>query len=217
LDVSIYFASCLPLYYLKKIKAFKKFDWAIVIVILIYQINKTYEKQLDYSTGYDSAAQFVLQNCGESPAVLFDGYNNGYFTYFMSALDQKRSMIVLRGDKLLSSSSIFSNHRLEIHAFSQKGIKYIIDEFGISCIVVESRETSNIEIHRIFREYLSSGPFHLVNEIIVDSNRAHLKNQSLKIYRYLQLKPPTADYLIINLPIVGQILIIPYRRPKIHP
>jgi hypothetical protein len=207
----------LPLYYLKKIKAFKRFGWAIVITILIYQINKTYEKQLDYATGYDSAAQYVLQNCGESPAVLFDGYNNGYFTYFMRALDQKRSMIVLRGDKLLSSSSIFSNHRLEIHAFSQKDIKNIIDEFGISCIVIESRETSNIEIHRIFREYLSSGPFQLVNEIIVDSNRVHLKNQSLKIYRYLQLKPPTADYLIINLPVVGQILKIPYRRPKIHP
>lgn len=207
----------LPLYYFKKARAFNWFAWAIVIALAIYQINKTYEKPLNYATGYDSAAQYVLQHCGESPTVLFDGYNNGYFTYFMRALDPKRSMYVLRGDKLLSSSSIFSNHWLEINAFYKEDIKKIIDDYGISCIVVESRETSNIEIHRIFREFLASGPFQLIREIMVDSNRENLKNQTLKIYRYLQLKPPTAEYLTIKLPIVGQNLKIPYRRPRTYP
>jgi len=207
----------LPLYYLKKVKAFNWFGWAIVIAISIYQINKTYEKPLSYATGYDSAAQYVLQHCGESPTVLFDGYNNGYFTYFMRALDPKRSMYVLRGDKLLSSSSVFSGHWLEINAFSKEDIKKIIDDYGISCIAIESRETFNIEIHRIFREYLASGPFQLVHEIPVNSNRENLKNQTLKIYRYLQLKPPTAEYLTIKLPIVGQNLKIPYRKPRAYP
>lgn len=207
----------LPLYYLKKIRAFYWFAWAVVILLSIYQINKTYEKPLNYATGYDSAAQYVIRHCGESPTVLFDGYNNGYFTYFMRASDSNKSMYVLRGDKLLSSSSVFSNHWLEINAFSKDDIKKIIDEYGISCIVVESRETSNIEIHRIFREYLASGPFQLIHEIMVDSNRDNLKNQKLKIYRYLQLKPPTADYLYIKLPIVGQNLKIPYRKLRAFP
>ncbi len=207
----------LPLYYFKKIRAFNWFAWAIVIALSIYQISKTYEKPLNYATGYDSAAQYVLQHCVESPTVMFDGYNNGYFTYFMRALDPNRSMYVLRGDKLLSTSSVFSDHWLEINAFSKEDIKKIIDNYGISCIVVESRETSNIEIHRIFRAYLASGPFQKIHEIRVDSNRENLKNQTLTIYRYLQLKPPTADYLTIKLPIVGQNLKIPYRKPRAYP
>jgi hypothetical protein len=207
----------LPLYYLKKVKYFNWFGWAIVIALSIYQINKTYETPLEYATGYDSAAQYILQNCGESPTVMFDGANNGYFTYFMRALDPKRSMYVLRGDKLLSSSSIYKDYGLEIHAFSKKDIKKIIDDYGISCIIIESHETFNIEIHRILREYLASGPFQLVHEVIVDSNRDFLKNQTLKIYRYLQLKPPTADYLYLKLPIVGQNLKIPYRKPGAYP
>ena len=167
---------------------------------------------MKYATGYDSAAQYVLQNCRESPIVMFDGYNNGYFTYFMRAFDSKKSMYVLRGDKLLSSSSVFSSHQLEINAFSNDDIKKIIDDYGISCIVVESRDVSDIKIHQIFRDYLASGPFQLIHEIIVDSNKKNLQNQTIQIYRYLQLKPPTAEYLKIKLPIVGQTIKIPYRK-----
>ena len=108
----------LPSFYFKKSKVFFGVSWVLVVAISIFQINKTYEKPLKYATGYDSAAQYVLQNCGASPIVLFDGYNNGYFTYFMRALDPKKSMYVLRGDKLLSSSSVFSSYQLEINAFS---------------------------------------------------------------------------------------------------
>jgi hypothetical protein len=121
-------------------------------------------------------------------------------------------MYVLRGDKLLSSSAVYSDHNLEIHAFSEVDIKRIIDEFGVSCIVVESADVSGIEIHEIFRDYLASGPFKLMNDIVVESNRSELQNQTLKIYRYLEFRPATAEYLSIKLPIIGKNLKIPYRK-----
>lgn len=202
----------LPFFYLKKIKVFNWLGWITVLGLAVYQIDKTYEKPVVYATGYDSAARYVLQNCGESPTVLFDGYNNGYFTYFMRALDPERSMYVLRGDKLLSSSSVFSKNWLEINAFSQEDIEKIINDYGIACVVVESRDVMDIEIHRLLRTYLATGPFQLMHEVNVDSNRENLINQTLKIYRYLQLKPAAADYLYLKLPIVGQSLKIPYRK-----
>lgn len=204
----------LPLYYFKNSKVFCRFSWVIICLVTIFQIYKTYEKPILRASGYKEAAEFVLKNCLDSPTVLFDGYNNGYFTYFMRALDPKKSMYVLRGDKLLSSSSIYSNSKydLELHASTKQDITKLIDKFAFSCLVVESREPFGLEIHRIFRDHLATGPFQLMHEIKVNSNRPALKNQTLKIYRYLDLKPPTADYLIIKLPIVGQELKIPYRK-----
>lgn len=202
----------LPLYYFQKSKVFYHFSWILIAAISIFQIYKSFEKPQLYASGYDVAAQYVLDNCQDSPTVLFDGYNNGYFTYFMRALDPKRSMYVLRGDKILSSSSIYSNHNTETYASTTEDIQKIIDNYGFACIVVENNNPFKIKIHTIFRDYLATGPFQLIHEITVNSNRPVLQNQTIKIYRYLQLKPPTAEFLIIKLPVVGKELKIPYKK-----
>lgn len=178
---------------------------------VLANVIQTYRMQPQYATGYDQAATFVLQN-SKSPTVFFDGYNNGYFTYFMRAADSEKSMHVLRADKLLSSSAINPNIWLEVHARSDADIQRMLDQYGIDLIVVEDRDVSGIQIHQRFRQFLQTPRFQRLITIPVRSNRNNLRVQQLIVYRYLDAKPLTAEYLTLKLPVVGQEVRIRLRR-----
>jgi hypothetical protein len=202
--------AAVPLYYLKdKIIGYGLMSIAI-LGLAGFQTYTIYKKPPNYATGYEAAAQFVLDN-QEVPTVFIDAYNNGYLTYFMRALDADKSTYVLRADKLLTSSSISSNNWLEVHVHSTDGIKQILDDYGVDLIVVESRDLSGIEIHQKFREYLKKGPFQLLKSIDVTSSRPILQNQQLFIYRYLDRKQPTEDYIKLRLPVVGKTINVPIK------
>jgi hypothetical protein len=195
----------LPIYYLRQYRLLHQAGCILLLLIVSYQINSIYKKQLSYATGYDNAARYVLQH-SQSPLVFFDGYNNGYFTYFMRIFDTKRNHFVLRGDKLLSSSSVFSNSEQMIHAHNYNDFEKILTDYGVDLIVIESRNEMGIAVHDIFRNYLKTADFKLLETISVESNRQPLLNQQLFIYRFLKQKPISSDYLQLHLPIVGQTL-----------
>ena len=202
--------AALPLYYLKNKVIGYTLMSALILGLAGFQTYKVYKQQPNYATGYDVAAQYVLDN-QQVPTVFVDAYNNGYFTYFMRALDEDKSTYVLRADKLLTSSSISSNNWLEVHVHSTDGIKQILDDYGVDLIVIENRDVSGIEIHQKFREYLKNGPFQLLKSIDVSSSRPVLQNQQLLIYRYLDRKPATENYIKLKLPIVGQTINVPIK------
>ena len=105
----------------------------------------------------------------------------------MRALDPQRSMYVLRGDKLLSSTSIGGN-RLEVHAHDADDVKALLDRFGIQFVVVEDKNTIGIPIHGVLKgEVLKADErFELVKRIPVDTGvpltRSPLEGVSLLIY-----------------------------------
>ncbi len=204
------FYAVLPLYHLKNKLIVYKLMIFVLLVVTTFQVKKIYYNTPNYATGYDEAAQYVLNN-QYVPTVFFDGYNNGYFTYFMRALDSEKSTYVLRADKLLSSSSISSQHWLEVHVHSNEEIKKILDDYGVDLIVVESRDQSKIKIHQQFRQYLKNGPFTLLKTIPVNSNRLPLKRQQLLIYRYLDRPIATKGYITLRLPVVGQTIKVPVK------
>jgi len=200
----------MPLLYLRQ----SSLRIAVIIVLgitSVYQVTQVYAIVPKYSTGYDEAAQYVIRE-SKGSTVFFDGVNNGYFTYFMRAFDPKRSLIVLRGDKLLTSASITFKRWLKIHAYSSEDIENILKKYGTTHIVVESEDRTGIAIHQELHDFLDSGPFRLVKEIPVKSNRRRLRGQTLKIYKFLNSEPITADRLELRLPVVGQTLSIPIDR-----
>jgi len=203
--------AALPVYYLDGFRLARILALVVLVVIAGYQVQKIYDKPVNFATGFDEAASYVLEN-SESPTVFYDGYNNGYFSYFMRALDPKRSMYVLRGDKLLTSSAIMSDQWLEVHAKSRDDIQSILDDYGVQYVVVEERDVSGQEIHRELRHLLSDGPFKLEKTIRIDSTRYPLMNQTILIYTQLNRKLVSADYLELRLPVVGQVIKIPMRK-----
>lgn len=206
----------LPLAYLRERSALAFRLWGSAIALACaWQVWVIYDLEPKYATGYDRAAAYVLEN-SRSPTVFFDGYNNGYFTYFMRALDAERSMYVLRGDKLLSSTSIAGSNRLAVHVEGRDGIVDLLDRYGPQFVVVEDRNTIGIPVHDTLRELLKEdGRFKLVESIRVDtgvpSTREPLRDVTLLIYEDTQRKTPDEGILELRLPVVGQTLRIPFR------
>lgn len=184
-----------------------------LLAAVSYNVFESLRKQPQFATGYDQAAQFVLQN-SQSPTVFFDGYNNGYFTYFMRAADPQKSMYVLRADKLLTSSAINNSIWLEVHAKTEADIERMLQEYGVELVVLESRDTSGIDIHQRLRRLVGGDGFQRLASIPVVSNREPLQQQTLDVYRYLRAKPLTAQYLTLKLPVVGQTIKVPLRTLK---
>jgi hypothetical protein len=187
----------------------------LAVGIGAYQVWQVYARAPKFATGYDEAAAYVLEH-SESPTVFFDGYNNGYFTYFMRAHDPERSMWVLRGDKLLTSTSIAGDNMLEVHIDDAAGIDAMMDKLGPQYIVVESRNTIDLPAHAVLREHLeASSDYALRQTIPVDtgtpSTRAPLDDLDLLIYERLNRSAPTGGILELRLPVVGQTLQIPLR------
>lgn len=200
--------AALPVYQLRN-HASKRNVFALILIgTVIYQINEVYDKEPNYATGYDQAAAYVLKT-SKSQIVFVDAYNNGYFTYFMRALDENRSMYVLRADKLLTSSSILATKSFQVHAQTRKDIQNIFNKYGVELIVIESKDLSGIKIHQELREYLREGPFELVEKIAVSSTRPPLIGQQLLIFRYNDYKRAQGGMLKLHLPVVGQTIHVP--------
>jgi hypothetical protein len=195
--------AALPEYYSRGKRTLRFACLTVLAGTAAFQTARAYAKPQPFATGYDEASAYVRQH-SKSPVVFFDGYNNGYFTYFTRAGDPNRRMYVLRGDKLLTSSAVHSRKKLQIHARDRKDIETILDQYGVAYIVVEERDLSGLNIYEELRAYLREGPFLLEKEIPIEGTRKQLAGQSLLIYRYLNAKQPTRSSIELRLPIVGK-------------
>lgn len=201
----------LPIYYLRDRLRLRQLAMLGGVAVVSYQGYLIYESSPLISTGYDEAAAYVLAH-GDSPTVFFDGRNNGYFTYFMRALDPQRSMHVLRGEKLLSSSSISTRNRLQVHVRSKDDILKVLDGYGVEYVVVESENRFGPAPHTWLRELLKTDLFKLEKTVDVNSNHGSLYLQKLLVYKYLDRKVPSADYLELRVPVVGTTIRVPFRQ-----
>jgi hypothetical protein len=205
------FFVALPAYYLAEKGACYSIVYvAIVLLTIGVNVHRVFTQPPSSTSSYDRAAQYVVDR-SRSPTVLIDAYNNGYFTYFVRQADVDRSMYVLRGDKLLTSSSINPTNKLQVHATTREDIKRIIDGFGIEYIVVEDRNYSPAPIHDELRSYLNDGPFIKEMELPVESTRTALKGLNLLVYRYLDMSPPSNNEVALHLPVVGKTIKVPFR------
>jgi hypothetical protein len=140
--------------------------------------------------------------------VLFDGYANGHFIFFMNIHDTQREFIVLRGDKLISSSSISYTNKLEVHLHDKNEISKALSDMGVQFIIVESENMSGLEIYTIFREMLNkSAQFKLCKTIDIKSNKKRFENVKLLVYENLMRPGINPDQeLKLRLPVIGQTL-----------
>lgn len=211
----------LPFYYLKTLSFIPKTGIKIgsiigVILLLLltgHQIALSYAQPQDYSVGYEPAAKIAMDQA-DSPILFVDAFNNGYFTYFVRINDPEKRFFVLRGDKLLHSSAMEVDTWQTVHIKDKLALKKMFQQFGVSVVVVESRNYAKLAIHQTLRDWLETDDFQLIEKIPVESNRSVLKNQTLNIYRYKKFQPPTSPYIELHLPIVGKVLRVPFKPLK---
>lgn len=188
---------------------------ALLGATVVFQAGVSWRQEPLYVTGYDTAAREAVALANGS-SVFVDAYHNGYFTYFARQADHERRSYVLRGDKLLSSSSIIGGHWEEVHASSEADILKIFDELAVKAVVVESLNYSDLEIHAMLRTLLQDETlFEHVRSIPITSNRVmssapgtpRFDENTLELYRYREAKDAITGDINLRLPVVGKTIV----------
>ncbi len=182
---------------------------------VVFQVTHSLRQEPLFATGYDLAAQDAVA-LADGASVFVDAYHNGYFVFFARQADTARKSYILRGDKLLSSSSIVSGHWEEVHAASDEDILKIFDDLAVKAIVVESGNYTGLEIHARLRELLADETlFEHVRSIPVTSNRVmssapgvpRFEDITLELYRYRHARDTITGDINLRLPVVGKTIV----------
>lgn len=193
--------------WLERVLKFRKpfITHALISLPIILQLGYFPNVFVGYAGGYEQAAAYVLQRT-RSPVIFFDGYANGQFIFFARKHDPDRQFVILRGTKIISSSSVSYRNKLEIHLHETEEIYKTFSDMGVQFAVVESGNVSGIKIHDELRKLLrDSSRFKLHKMIQVKSNMPALKDQNLLVYENLGYEEMAENQVLrLRLPIVGK-------------
>ena len=155
---------------------------------------------------YEEAARFVLADAGghSAPTVLYSAsLDTGNFVFFVRKHDPAQRLVVLRSDKLLTTS-LMGRLSVEDRIASPEDIYPLLDRYGTKFIVIEDRPSGSIVLDWL-RDELRSDRF-------IERRRmgSALGGASLVVYEYAGATSPDPDAAIdINIPLVGREIHIP--------
>jgi hypothetical protein len=172
---------------------------------LVLQINQRNINRADHASGYEEAAQFVLAS-DPGATVMFSGdVDTGYFTFFVRKHDPSRRLVVLRADKILTTSKM-ARPSVEDRIARPEEIYETLREFGTRYVVIED-QPSQSRVLEWLRQELRSPRFVERRRIPLRANDVRLRGTSLAIYEFLDSSnPDPGATLSIHLPVVGQSL-----------
>jgi hypothetical protein len=153
--------------------------------------------------GYEEAARFVIAE-SQSPVVLFSGsVDTGYFVFFVRKNDPDGRLIVLRSDKLLTTSYM-GRMSIEDRITQPEEVYPLLDKFGVRYIVIEDRHATSV-VQEMFRSELKTGRFVERRRFPTASRDRRLRDVDVVIYEYLDARPPDPNAeLDIRLPVIGR-------------
>jgi len=194
----LYFAFT-PLIALTRQPKFRRVATATVCAILLVHLAIAAAHRRPYIEGYSQAAQRVIQEQGRG-LILFDGPVPGNFIFFMRAHDPNRRFVVMR--KALYATRITRGFGAEQLVHSKVELSQLIDYYGIHCVIVSRNTSSDFEIQKELREFLSTPQFRLMDTIPIRSNTIRWQGAELLVYENLkapELKATTMRIRMLTL------------------
>ncbi len=117
--------------------------------------------------GYEAAAQYVLSQSASSPTILFSGpVDTGYFVFFVRKHDPAGQHVVLRSDKLLTTSRM-GRSSVKDRIKDRQEIYGLLRAYGTRFVVIED-QPSDSQVLDWLREELDDGSIHRAS---ADSDR----------------------------------------------
>jgi Dolichyl-phosphate-mannose-protein mannosyltransferase len=173
------------------------------LLALSVQASASVRKDVARAEGYEEAAQSVLQ-MNPGPTVLFSGdVDTGFFTFFVRKHDPERRLIVLRSDKILTTSFL---GRVSIgdRISEPREIYDVLHRFGVKFVVIEDRPSRSTVLEWL-RQELRSTKFVERKRIPFETSDRRLRGTSLVIYEYTNASAP-ADHAVLsmNIPLIGR-------------
>jgi len=193
--------------YLDNFLIFRKscIKYAIFSLPILLQVSLLPNVFVGYAAGYEEAASYV-STMTKSPVIFFEGRANGQFIFYARIHDPERRFVILRGSKIITSSSLYYKDKLKIHLNDREEIYKTLSDLSVHFAVVESKDTSGIKIYSELRElFKDTSRFKLHPVIEVKSNISSLQGQNLLIYEKLDYQDNIKDQILnLRLPLVGK-------------
>ena len=171
-----------------------------LLAVVFYQFVVSYQLEPEYVHGYEQAARYVVEQSNGETILFSSNVDTGFFIFFVRKYDPNKNFIVLRADKILSTSLL--NRIVEDRITSREQIYDIINDFGVKTIVVEDKVYASYALEML-REELKSENFLLLKNVNIRSNNVLKNNYNLSIYEYKRHKNPRiGKELHMNIPLM---------------
>ena len=183
---------------------------AIVALAVGHQVWLGAHTPAPTTSGYEGAARFVIQQ-PRAATIMFSGeIDSGLFVFFVRKYDPERVQVVLRADKVLTTS--FMQHAaIEERISSPAGIFDALHRFGTRYVVVEERDT-NVRVLRWVQDVVRTDSFRELYRAPLLSDDPRMPNAWIGVYEYRHATAPAVDAVLdIKLPLAGQQLAVPVR------
>ena len=181
--------------------------WRVVVALLLigsvgYQFGVGYASEPEYAKGYKEAAAYVVNHSKGASVLYSANVDTGYFIFFVRKFDPEGRLVVLRADKVLSTSRL---DRIVEEKISTPGELYeVLQDFGTCYVVLEEGHYTSPALN-LLAEEVQSEQFIRTHTISMDSNNRRLQGVNLGIFEYRGCGPPNKNALVnINIPLANQ-------------
>jgi hypothetical protein len=183
---------------------------AAVLVVVAWQARTATARPLPGAVGYEEAAQFVLAADPGATVLFSGGVDTGFFTFFVRKHDPERKLVVLRSDKLLTTSYM-THSDVEERIERPDEIYDILRRYGTRYVVIEDRPSES-RVLEWLRQELHSNRFIERKRIPLVTSDRRLRSTSLAIYEFAAHTPPDRNAVFtVHLPLIGRTVSVPLR------
>lgn len=181
---------------------------ALLLVCVCWNVYSAVKQDQPFLSGYRAAADFV-SNLPDQGISLFCCKHDGNYIFHMRRLDQDRQRVVLRADKVMVSLAVNKYRGVYSHMQTEQDLYSLLDKYGVSTIVVESRDLVDLPEFEMLLKAVEGSRFELLAEYPLETNLPGFADIDIQIYRYLDAQPLTAKELVIPMPHLGRELRLP--------
>jgi hypothetical protein len=161
---------------------------------------------LDGAGGYEEAARYIVRETPGAACVLFSGdVDTGYFVFFVRKHDANRRLVVLRANKILTTSYM-SNVASKEQIQKPEQIDGILEAFGTRFVVIEDQPSTS-HVLEWLRSRLRKAPYVERLRVPLRSSSRRLNNVDLVVFENIGVAPPDPDAAMrLDLPLGGVII-----------
>jgi hypothetical protein len=158
--------------------------------------------------GYEAAAAYVT-SLGPTPTILYSAsVDTGYFVFFVRKHDPAQHLVVLRADKLLTTS-LMARLSIEDLIDAPTDIYPLLHRYGTRFVVIEDRPGGGMVLDWLSSE-LRTERFVERRRFLIGEGHPQLRGVSLVVFEYRDALGPAPDAeLDLHLPLVGRRIKVP--------
>jgi len=154
------------------------------------------------AAGYEEAARYVVANRRGDTVLYSAAVDTGYFTFFIRKHDPEQSMVVLRADKLLTTSRM-GRPDFERRISARNEILPLLRTFGVGYVVLEDVPYPDGPLEWL-TQTVKTADFELQQRIPMRSTDRRLAGTTLSIYTVKGSgRADPAAAVSINMPLIN--------------